>query len=193
MPRVIDQYASYHPLSRAEWRQWLAHNHASEPGIWLIYNKKASGQPSVSYAEAVEEALCFGWIDSLPRKLDADRTMLLFTPRKPRSVWSKVNKQRIEQLVQAGLMTPAGQAKIDLAKQNGSWNTLDSSDNLIVPPELEKALAEVPAAKQGFEAFSPSVKKNLLYRLDSAKQPETKAKRIAEIIAQAVESKKMKR
>ncbi|KAA9327018.1 hypothetical protein F0P96_17375 [Hymenobacter busanensis] len=184
MARIIDQYDSFHAHSRAEWREWLAQHHGTAPGIWLIYDKKASGRVRVSYAEAVEEALCFGWIDSLPRKLDAERAMLLFTPRKPRSVWSKLNKQRVAQLVQAGLMTPAGQAKIDVARQNGSWDTLNDSDNLVVPDDLAAALAAIAGARQRFEALAPSAKKNALYYIGSAKRPETRARRIAETVAQ---------
>jgi hypothetical protein len=113
---------SVHPLSRAEWRQWLAANHTRTEGIWLISYKKATGKPAVTYDESVEEALCFGWIDSKGNKLDDERSMLWFAPRKPRTGWSKPNKERVERLIQAGLMTPAGLAKIENAKADGSWS-----------------------------------------------------------------------
>jgi uncharacterized protein YdeI (YjbR/CyaY-like superfamily) len=115
-----------HPLTRTEWRKWLAVNHQQDKGVWLISFKKATGKPSLSYAEAVEEALCFGWIDSKPNKLDAERAMLWFAPRKSGSGWSKPNKIRVEALLEGGLMTPAGLAKVEAAKQDGSWYALDA-------------------------------------------------------------------
>jgi len=114
-----------HLTTRAEWRAWLEQHHARPEGVWLISSKKATGKPRVAYEEAVEEALCFGWIDSIQRTLDDERAMLWFAPRKPRTGWSKLNKQRIERLTAAGLMAPAGLAKIEAARQDGSWSALD--------------------------------------------------------------------
>ncbi|TGE27437.1 YdeI/OmpD-associated family protein [Hymenobacter metallicola] len=185
-----DHYADFHPLTRADWRQWLAQHHAASPGVWLVYFKKSSGQPRVSYAEAVEEALCFGWIDSLPRKLDAERTALLFTPRQPRSGWSKVNKERLEQLTAAGLMTPAGLAAVERARQNGAWESLDAAEAGLVPPDLTAALAENEAAARQFAAFSPSARKQLLTWVLGAKRPETRAARVAEVVRRAAVGKR---
>jgi uncharacterized protein YdeI (YjbR/CyaY-like superfamily) len=141
---AVSEYKTTHPKTRKQWRQWLEKNHLSSPGIWLIYYKKESGKPRVSYEEAVEEALCFGWIDSLPRKLDNERAMLKFTPRKPKSVWSELNKTRVDKLNKNRLMTPSGLKKIEQAKKDGSWDTLNTSNfhinNNSLLPELEKEL-----------------------------------------------------
>lgn len=171
--------------SRAEWRQWLLENHATAQGVWLLYHKKGSGQPSISWAEAVEEALCFGWIDSKAVSLDAQRYKQVFTPRKPRSVWSKINKASLERLEAAGLMMPAGLRAVEVARQNGSWSAIDSSENLEVPADLAAALAADAEAARNFAALSPSRRKMALYQLLAAKRPETRARRIADIVEQA--------
>ena len=189
MPRT-DNYAQAQPASRAAWRQWLAAHHASAPGVWLVYCKKASGQPSVTYAEAVEEALCFGWIDSHPRKLDADRTQLLFTPRQPRSGWSKANKDRLERLEPAGQLMPAGRAAIARARQNGSWESLDAAEAGLVPADLAAALAADAPAAGHFAAFAPSARKMILTWVLGAKQPATRARRIAETVRLAALGKR---
>jgi uncharacterized protein YdeI (YjbR/CyaY-like superfamily) len=189
MPRT-DTYPQAQPASRAAWRQWLAEHHASLPGVWLVYFKKATGQPSVTYAEAVEEALCFGWIDSHPRKLDADRTQLLFTPRKPRSGWSKVNKERLERLEAAGLLMPAGRAAIVRARQNGAWESLDAAEAGLVPDDLAEALAADAAAAGHFAAFSLSARKGILTWVLGAKQPETRARRVAQAVRMAALGKR---
>ena len=181
MPRP-DAYAQTQPASRAAWRQWLAEHHARSPGVWLVYCKRASGLPSISYAEAVEEALCFGWIDSLPRKLDAERSQLLFTPRQPRSGWSRVNKERLARLEAAGLLLPAGLAAIARARQNGAWESLDAAEAGLVPADLAAALAADEAAARHFAAFSLSARKQILTWVLGAKQPATRARRIAETV-----------
>ncbi|MCU0354784.1 MAG: YdeI/OmpD-associated family protein, partial [Cytophagales bacterium] len=151
------------PASRAEWRQWLAENHAAETGVWLVYYKKGTGRPSVTYDEAVEEALCFGWIDSVPNKMDDERYKQLFSPRKPRSGWSRVNKERLERLTAAGLMASAGLAAIETAKQNGSWTKLDAVENLEMPDDLQTAFAAADAvALEHFTAFARSTKRGIL-------------------------------
>ena len=185
-----DTYAQAQPASRAAWRQWLAAHHTSAPGAWLVYCKKASGIPSVTYAEAVEEALCFGWIDSHPRKLDADRTQLLFTPRKPRSGWSKVNKERLARLEAAGQLMPAGLAAIAKARQNGAWESLDAAEAGLVPDELAAALAADAAAARHFAAFSPSARKGILTWVLGARQPATRARRVAEAVRMAALGKR---
>lgn len=189
MPRT-DAHPQFQPASRAEWRQWLAAHHASAPGVWLVYCKKASGLPSLSYAEAVEEALCFGWIDSHPRKLDADRTQLLFTPRKPRSGWSKVNKERLERLEAAGQLMPAGLAAIARARQNGAWESLAAAEAGRIPDDLAAALAADETAARHFAAFSPSARKQILTWVLGAKQPESRARRVAETVRMAALDKR---
>lgn len=171
--------------TRADWRQWLLENHATAPGVWLVYHKKSSGQRSITWAEAVEEALCFGWIDSKAVTIDAQRYKQVFTPRKPRSVWSRINKGYVERLEAAGLMMPAGLRAVEVAKQNGSWSAIDSSENLEVPADLAEALAADAEASRNFAAMSPSRRKMCLYRLLAAKRPETRAKRIIEIVEEA--------
>ncbi|MEM6446142.1 MAG: YdeI/OmpD-associated family protein [Cyanobacteria bacterium P01_D01_bin.123] len=171
---------SYQPSSRADWRAWLDANHVREEGIWVVNYKKASGKQAFTFDEAVEEALCFGWIDSKPSKLDADRSMLWFAPRKSGSGWSRLNKTRVEKAIANGQMTPAGAAKIEAAKQDGAWYVLDAIEDLIIPPDLAAAFEEYPSASQNFEAFPRSAKRGILEWIFTAKKPETRAKRIAE-------------
>ncbi len=160
----------------------------------MIYFKKETGKPKVSYAEAVEEALCFGWIDSLPRKLDAERTMLKFTPRKPKSVWSQLNKTRIEKLITDNLMMPAGAACIAIARQNGSWDTLTASDNAAatnqLPDDLAKFFTKNKKAKENFQQFSMSIRKQFFAWIDSAKRQETRKERIKLTVLMAAANKK---
>ncbi len=187
-------YKTIHPKNRKQWREWLEKNHQTSPGVWFTYYKKETGKPRVHYAEAVEEALCFGWIDSLPRKLDEERTMLKFTPRKPKSVWSKLNKTRIEQLINDKLMMPAGAACIAIAKQNGSWDTLTASDTAAatnqLPDDLAKFFAKNKKAKENFHQFSMSIRKQFLAWIDSAKRPETRMQRIKQTVLMAAANKK---
>ncbi|MBI5959696.1 MAG: YdeI/OmpD-associated family protein [Chloroflexi bacterium] len=179
---------SIHPLSRQEWREWLIQNHEREEGIWLVTYKKASGKPRLDYEEAVEEALCVGWIDSKGGKLDDERTMLWIAPRKTGSGWSRPNKERLERLIAAGLMLPAGLAKIEAAKQDGSWSKLDGVENLEVPPDLQTGLDANPTARDYFEAFPRSVKRAILEWIVNARRPETRAKRIEETVRLAAEN-----
>lgn len=169
---------SIHPKTRDAWRTWLMENHDKVDHIWFIRYKKSVGKPMVSFNEAVEEALCFGWIDSLPRKLDEERTMLYFAPRKKGSGWSRVNKERIERMMAEGKMTDAGLQKIKEAKADGSWGKLDAIENLEVPDDLAQALAERPPAAEYFEAFPRSVKRGILEWILNAKRPATREKRI---------------
>ncbi|MBD2770625.1 YdeI/OmpD-associated family protein [Iningainema tapete] len=180
---------TFQATTRQEWREWLSKNHRNAIGIWLIYYKVKSGKPSVKYSEAVKEALCFGWIDSKVKSLDEERYMQIFTPRKPLSVWSKLNKQYIEELIEQGLMTPAGMEKIAAAKQNGSWNKLDAIEELIIPADLKQVLEANETANKYFEAFSNSSKKNILFWIESAKRPETRLRRIEQTISSAAQNK----
>jgi len=185
MAKKEPEYESFHPSYRHEWRSWLEQNHATSPGIWLVYSKKESGQPRVSYDDAVEEALCFGWVDSRPNVIDSERFKQLFTPRKAKSPWSRLNKQRVEKLIKQGCMTPAGLAKVEAAKQDGSWSALDAVEDLTIPPDLQQALDANDLARTHFTAFPPSSKKNILWWIESAKRSETRAKRIAETVSMA--------
>lgn len=186
----MDEFERFTPGSRREWREWLAQNNGKSPGVWLVYYKKHTGKPTVSYDEAVEEALCFGWIDSVPNVIDDDRYMQLFSPRKAKSPWSRLNKTRIEKLVNDGLMTEAGQKKIDEAKTDGTWTSYDAVEDLIIPPDLAEALAANETAKKNFDAFADSYKKGILWNVINAKRPETRAKRIEEIVRLAEVNKK---
>lgn len=181
---------STHPKSRAAWRKWLEKHHADAAGVWLISYKKHVGKPRVEYDEAVEEALCFGWIDSKPGKLDDERTMLWFSPRKPRSGWCKSNKERIERLIAEGLMAPAGLAKIEAAKVDGSWTKLDAVEMLEVPADLAAELAKYGEAAAHFEAFPRSVRRGILEWIVQAKKAETRSRRIEETARLAAENKR---
>jgi len=187
----VNDFSDFHPLTRREWRGWLKENHAKSSGIWFVYYKKQTGKPRVSYDEAVEEALCFGWIDSLPRKVDENLSKLLFTPRKPKSVWSKLNKTRIEKLIEGGLMTEIGLAKIEAAKKDGSWNALDASDNLEIPTDLARAFKANKIAERNFTAFSDSIKRNILFWVGNAKRDETRAARIEKTVQMAERNKRV--
>ncbi|MDZ7956235.1 YdeI/OmpD-associated family protein [Nostoc sp. DedQUE09] len=187
--KLNNELPTFCPQSREEWRKWLEENHRTSLGVWLIYYKVKSGKPSVRYSEAVKEALCFGWIDSKVKSLDEERYMQIFTPRKPKSVWSKLNKQYIEELIKQSLMTTVGLEKIEAAKENGSWNSLDAIEALIIPLDLKQALEANTTAKEYFEAFNNSSKKNILFWIDSAKRPETRLKRIEQTVNSAAINK----
>ena len=176
---------SIHPKSRAEWRKWLEENHTRTQGVWLVMYKKGTGKPRVDYAEAVEEALCFGWIDSKGNKVDDERSMLWMAPRKPKTGWSKLNKERIVKLIRAKLMTPAGLSKINAAKKDGTWNALDAIEALEIPPDLARAFSKNRTAKEYFDAFPRSAKRGILEWIASAKKPETRAKRVEETVSSA--------
>ncbi len=166
----------------------MEQHHTQTEGVWLISFKKGTGKPRVEYEEAVEEAVCFGWIDSKENRLDAERSMLWFAPRRPHAGWSRSNKERVERLIAAGLMMPAGLAKIEAAKQDGSWHALDSVEALEIPPDLGQALAANQTARQYFDAFPRSAKRAILEWIAGAKKPETRAKRIAETVEQAAQN-----
>jgi uncharacterized protein YdeI (YjbR/CyaY-like superfamily) len=178
--------------SRQEWREWLQDNHDKKQSVWLIYYKKKSAVPSVVYSDAVDEALCFGWIDSKAKPIDEDSYMQFFSRRKPKSVWSKVNKEKIERLTKQGLITEMGFEAIERAKQNGSWTLLDEAEALIIPQDLEEEFQKRPNAKQYFSSLSRSDKRNVLQWLVLAKRPETRAKRIREIVELADNKQKPK-
>ena len=182
----------FYPTNTTEWRDWLVENHISRQSVWLVFYNKASAKKSITWSEAVDVALCFGWIDSKKVKIDADTSHQFFIKRKPNSTWSKINKEKIETLTARGLMTQAGLACIEVAKQNGSWTILDEVEALIVPKDLEAAFAINLAAEAFFINSSKSVKKILLSWLVLAKTTETRQKRIAEIIESAEQGLKPK-
>ncbi len=183
MPSFDSRLDEIHPKTRAGWRSWLATNHETSEGVWLIYYRASTGARRLSWEDAVREALCFGWIDSKVKPIDDTRYKQIFTPRKPRSVWSKVNKQYIDELVAAGLMTEAGTRAVEVAKENGAWSLLEPIDDLIVPPDLESALQRSASAREAYDALAPSAKRSMLYTLYSAKREDTRAKRLAAALA----------
>jgi uncharacterized protein YdeI (YjbR/CyaY-like superfamily) len=178
------------PFDRAGWRAWLIASHASSNGVHLVSWRRGSGRTSVSYEEAVEEALCVGWIDSTGRTLDAERSLQWYAPRRSRSGWARSNKERIERLSAAGLMLPAGLAVVEEAKRIGTWSMLDDVEKLVVPDDLGSALAAAPPARANWDAFPPSARRALLEWVVQAKRPETRAKRIAELAAKAARNER---
>lgn len=178
---------AFYPKSTAEWRAWLEKHHVERESVWVIFFNKKSGQPSITWSEAVDEALCFGWIDSKKQSIDSDSYRQFFSKRKAKSTWSKINKEKVEQLTEAGLMMPAGLAIIEQAKQNGSWTLLDAIEALHVPDDLDKALSAVSGAKEYYLGLGKSKQKILLYWVISAKRPETRSQRIGVIVAHAAQ------
>jgi len=173
------------PESLAEWREWLAQNHDRGAGVWLVTRRASAGGPRIGYEESVEQALCFGWVDSRTRSLDAERTLQYFTPRRSRSGWARPNKQRIERLLAEGLMAPAGLAVIEAAKADGSWTLLDDAEELVVPDDLAAAFAERPGSREHWDAFPRSPRRMMLVWLVEARRPATRAARVAEIADRA--------
>ncbi len=176
---------TYCPESRAEWRNWLEENHQSKESVWLVYFRISTNVASLTWSEAVDEALCFGWIDSTKKTIDEERFMQYFCRRKPGSTWSKINKEKIAGLIQNNLMTKAGFEAIETAKQNGTWLLMDAVEELIIPEDLRIALNQNGSALDFFQSQSKSIKKTMLHWVITAKRPETRVKRIAEIARSA--------
>lgn len=175
----------YYPKNRKAWRSWLQKNHSLKNHVWLIIYKKDTGKPSVTYDEVVEEALCFGWIDSKPNKRDDESYFLFITPRKPKSPWSALNKKRIEKLLQQNKIEPAGLQKIEDAKKSGSWILLDKIEALEMPAALKKAFSKNKNGLKNFKRFPSSVKKQIYQWVDSAKTKQTLQKRVTETVTLA--------
>jgi uncharacterized protein YdeI (YjbR/CyaY-like superfamily) len=190
---ALDDRPQVHADDRATWREWLEANHASAPGVWLVTWRARTGRPTLDYEAAVEEALCFGWVDSTAGRIDDERGKLYFAPRKPRSGWAATNKARVERLIAEGRMAPAGLAAIEQAKANGSWESLDSAERLEVPDDLAGALAERPDAAANFAAFPPSARKLQLAWIGSARRPDTRASRIETVADAAVRNERARR
>lgn len=197
---IIDAYQeknqslmnTYCPKNKEDWRRWLSKNHSIEDSIWLIFYKKNSPSPNLSWSEAVDEAFCFGWIDSTKKSMDAERYMQYFCKRKPKSNWSKVNKDKVKVLIDQGLLQTAGRKCIDIAKENGSWTILDGVEALIIPDDLKEAFRNYQGSMEYFAGLSKSAKKMLLYWIVSAKRKETRQKRIVEIVENASQQLKPK-
>lgn len=176
------------PRDRAAWRAWLRDHHDRPDGVWVLLRKKGSKRPGVTYDEAVEEALCFGWIDSTTNRHDDDRFRQRFAPRKRGSTWSASNKARVERLIVDGRMAPAGSAKIEAAKADGSWDSLEGFEDLSIPDDLAAALDAHAPAREHFEAFPPGTRKQILWWIRSAKRPETRTTRVVKTVEAAAEN-----
>ena len=179
---MTNEHEIFYPQSAQEWRTWLEAHHASKTAVWVVYYKKKTGIPSLSWSEAVDEALCFGWIDSVIKTLDEQRSKQYFSKRKPNSTWSKINKDKVEVLIATGKMMPAGLACIEIAKQNGTWTILDEVEALIIPADLQEALSAVPGTADFFAAQSRTRRKTMLQWLVMAKTSATRNRRIQEIV-----------
>ncbi len=180
LPAGPDGRARIHVETRAQWRDWLAANHGESTGVWLVSWKRATGRPAMTYEELVEELLCCGWVDSKAGTLDEQRSMLLVTPRKRGSGWSRPNKERIARLEAAGLMAPAGQRVVDAARADGSWSKLDAVEALEVPDDLAAAFDVHPGSREHWDAFPPSARKAILGWIVQAKRPDTRTRRVTE-------------
>ncbi len=188
MPR--QETAIFYPTTVDEWRAWLAENHRTHDAVWLVFHKKKSGIPSLTWSESVDMALCFGWIDSKKIKVDDTTSHQFFSKRKARSTWSKINKDKVQQLIDSGLMTEAGYQSIAIAQQNGSWTILDEVDAMIIPEDLEAMFASHPGSKDYYLSLSNSKKKLILYWIIFAKRPETRLKRITEVVTLASQGRR---
>ena len=182
-------YPIYHADSRAELRAWFEVNAQSTPGVWLC-SWKSPDLPSCPYPEVVEEAICFGWIDSTVTALDADHGLQLLTPRKPKSSWTRLNRQRAADMEAAGLMTEAGRGAVAVAQANGWWTIYDAVEDEIEPPALAAALDATPSARLAWDGFSPTARKLMLWWVISAARPDTRQRRIAEVVAKAAKGER---
>jgi uncharacterized protein YdeI (YjbR/CyaY-like superfamily) len=175
------------PRRRADWRRWLEGRPDRTEGVWVVYPKRSSPVEGPTYDDLVEEALCFGWIDAVTRRADDDRMLQWFAPRRRGGVWAASNKERVERLTAEGLMTDRGQEVIDAAKADGSWSQYADAEAMVVHPDLDQSLASAPGAREAYDALAPSHKKQYLWWVYEAKRPETRAKRITEIVRRLVE------
>ncbi|MEX0869467.1 MAG: YdeI/OmpD-associated family protein [Nitriliruptoraceae bacterium] len=183
-------YPIYHAESREAWRAWLEANHDQERGVWLCSWKRHTHRPACPYPDAVEEAICFGWIDSTAGTLDDDRRLQLMTPRKPRSGWTRLNRRRVAEQEDLGRMTDAGRRVVEVATANGWWLLMDPVEDLIDPDDLGRALDEVPPARSAWDGFPPSARKQMLWWVVTAARAETRARRIARIVDEAEQGRR---
>ena len=178
--------------NREVWRAWLEKNHATQKELWLVLYKKNSGKPTVSYEQAVEEALCFGWIDGITKGIDEEKYAVRFSPRKSGSIWSESNKKRVAKMIEQGRMTEAGLAKVEEGKHNGEWDKATvREDTTNIPPELKRALKADKQAERNFDALAPSHKRQYIYWIADAKRDETRQRRIREALRMLRENKKL--
>ena len=177
-----DGIKTYYAKTQKDWRKWLEKNHQSEKSVWLIIYKKDSGKPSVYYPEAVDEAICFGWIDSKPNKRDNESYYQFFAKRNPKSNWSKVNKEKVARLLKEKLIASAGLEAIETAKKNGTWTALDELEALTIPEDLQKLFSKNKIAAKNWDGFPRSSKRGILEWILNAKRPETRQKRIDETV-----------
>lgn len=175
----------FYPKNRVEWRAWLEQHHKPKQSVWLVFYTKASGRPSLTWREAVDIALCFGWIDSKKVNIDGESYRQFFSKRKSKSPWSKINKEKVQGLMENGLMAQAGLDSVEVAKQNGSWTLLDEVEELIIPRDLKRAFEKHEGSLDYFQNLSKSVKKMALHWIVMAKRPETRQKRINEVARKA--------
>jgi uncharacterized protein YdeI (YjbR/CyaY-like superfamily) len=182
----------FYPKNQADWRKWLTKNHSIKQSVQLLMYKKYSIKHSITWSDAVDEALCFGWIDSKKMSIDNEASHQFFSKRKAQSTWSKINKIKVERLIAEGKMSEQGFKSIEIAKENGSWTILDTVEELIIPDDLEKAFKGKEGAKEFFIGLSKSIKKMMLQWLVLAKRPETREKRISEIVECAAKKQKPK-
>ena len=188
MMEPTDNENTFYAKDREAWRNWLQENHFTQASIWLIIYKKESSTPSIYYPEAVDDALCFGWIDSVPKKRDAESYYQFFSKRNPKSNWSKVNKQKIERLLNENKMMPQGLKMVELAKVTGTWDALDKVENLEIPDEMKDLFNKNELAKTNFENFPASTKRGILEWIYNAKTETTKLKRITETVSLAAQN-----
>lgn len=189
---IKPEIETFYPENRQQWRDWLSMNHAQKNAVWLILYKQSSNKRTITWREAVDEALCFGWIDSVKRKMDDESSIQFFSKRKSKSTWSKINKLKVEELIAANLMTQSGLESIQIAKQNGSWQILDNVEELVIPDDLVAELSLNEMARSFFHGLSKSTKKAMLQWLIMAKRAETRQRRIAEIVELAAKKQKPK-
>ena len=180
----------YHPRDLAAWRAWLTAHHEGARGVWVATWRKPSGRDRVPYVDLVEEAICFGWIDSTVNVLDDERGLQLMTPRKARSGWTRLNRNRFAAMEAAGRMTDAGRRAVEVAKANGWWTAYDAVEDLIEPDDLAEALDASPAARDAWDGFPPSARKQMLWSVLSAGRPATRAGRITTIVSEAEQGRR---
>lgn len=183
-------YPVFHAETREQWRAWLVEHHASARGVWLCSWRTPTGRPRCPYPEAVEEAICFGWIDSTTTRLDDERGLQLFTPRRARSSWTRLNRRRAAEMEQRGLMTEAGRRAIAAAQANGWWTIADPVEDLEEPPELRAALDGDPRARDSWDGFPPSARKQMLWWIVSAARDETRASRVRATVEAAAQGQR---
>ncbi|MBJ8344382.1 YdeI family protein [Antrihabitans sp. YC2-6] len=178
-------YPIVHAETRVQWRKWLMHNVTSARGVWLCSWRNTTDRPRCPYPDAVEEAICFGWIDSTNTVLDEERSLQLFTPRRPKSSWTRLNRERAADMERSGLMTDAGRHAIAAAKSTGWWTISDQVEDLVEPPDLTVALDRNPCARSNWDGFPPSARKQMLWWIVTAAREETRAGRIGQIVSEA--------